>query len=162
MAAQDSQEILGAVSHLKGTLEYWNRELRQIDERLQMVWFDEGVKILGVVPCRYHILRRNEPPAPWSIIPIQDSEGNYVEPDSGVFEMLLRDDMWSASAQRERRRHERLARAAKDREREREAEDRQAEIVERIQAARRAFVSMSRDQPWSQNAAGRRGARRAA
>ena len=61
MAAQDSQEILGAVSHLKGTLDYWNKELRQIDERLQMVWFDEGVNILGVVPCRYHILRRNEP-----------------------------------------------------------------------------------------------------
>ena len=126
MAAQDSQEILGAVSHLKGTLDYWNKELRQIDERLQMVWFDEGVNILGVVPCRYHILRRNEPPTPWSIIPIQDAEGNYVEPDSGVFSMLLRDDMWSESAQREKRRHERLAQAAKDREKQREREDRQA------------------------------------
>ena len=40
--------------------------------------------------------------------------------------MLLRDDMWSESAQREKRRHERLAQAAKDREKQREREDRQA------------------------------------
>jgi hypothetical protein len=161
VAVENNAEIAGAVSHLKGRLDYWNSELAQIDHRLEMVWFDESAAgIQGIVPCRYHVLRKNEPPTPWNVIPVQDSEGNYVEPDSGVFEMLLRDDMWSASAQRERDRARRLAEAAKARQRERETEDRQQEILERVKAARDTFISMNRSSPWSQNAAGRRGARR--
>ena len=73
-----------------------------------------------------------------------------------MFSMLLRDDMWSESAQREKRRHERLAQAAKDREKQREREDRRR-IVDRVRAARDTFVSMNRSSPWSQNTAGRRG-----
>lgn len=161
-AARDRAEIQHAVSHLKGTLEHWNRELRQIDDRLEMAWFDENVSVPGVVPCRYHILRRNEPPAPMSIIPVVGPNDEYVEPDSGVFNMLLRQDMWSESAQADKRKRESLARAAADRERERDTEARRAEIVERIQAANRAFVSMNRDVPWSQNVSGRRGVRKAA
>jgi hypothetical protein len=154
-------EITRAVSHLKGRLDYWNSELRKIDHRLEMVWFDESAQgIMGVVPCRYHLIRRNDAPTPWSVIPIQTSEGGYVEPDSGVFEMLLRDDMWSATAQRERDRHRRLAEAAKAREKARETEDRQQEILERVKAARDTFISMNRSTPWSQNAAGRRGVKR--
>lgn len=153
VAVQGNAEIAGAVSHLKGRLDYWNRELRKIDARLEMVWFDESAKgIPGVVPCRYHIIRRNDAPSPWSVIPVQDSQGNYVEPDSGVFEMLLRDDMWSETAERERRKARSRAEAAKARERERETEERQQEILERVQAARRAFVSMDRSSPWTQNA----------
>jgi hypothetical protein len=161
VAYESNAQIAGAVSHLKGRLDYWNAELRKIDHRLEMVWFDETAKeIPGVVPCRYHIIRKNEAPSPWSVIPIQTAAGEYVEPDSGVFEMLLRDDMWSASAQRERDRHRRLAEAAKARQAERETEERQQEIYERVKAARDTFISMSRDTPWTQNAAGRRGARR--
>jgi hypothetical protein len=148
------------MARLGGFLEHWNRELKSIDERLEMAWFDETVNHPAVVPCRYHILRHNEPPAPMSVIPVVDSEGNFVEPDSGIFEMLLKGDMWSEAAQRERKRAIKLAEAAKDRERERETEDRRQEIIERIQANTRTFVSMSRDSAWSQNAAGRRGARR--
>jgi hypothetical protein len=158
-AARDQAEILGAVSHLKGTLEHWNRELKRIDERLEMAWFDEGVSIAGVKPCRYHVLRRNDPPSPWAIIPIEDEQGNFVEPDSGVFEMLLRNDMWSEAAQAERRKARSRAEAEKARQRERDAEERQQEIVERIHAARRAFISMDRSAPWTQNVQGRRGAK---
>jgi ElaB/YqjD/DUF883 family membrane-anchored ribosome-binding protein len=163
VAVEGNAQLAGAVSHLKGRLDYWNRELRKIDARLEMVWFDESAKgIPGVVPCRYHLIRRNDAPSPWSVIPVQNSKGEYVEPDSGVFEMLLRDDMWSESAEQERRKARSRAEAAKAREREREAEERQQEIFERVQAARRAFVSMSRDSPWTQNSAGRRAAKRAA
>lgn len=163
VAVEANAEIAGAVSHLKGRLDYWNRELRKIDARLEMVWFDESAKgIPGVVPCRYHIIRRNDAPTPWSVIPVQTSAGEYVEPDSGVFEMLLRDDMWSESAQRERDRHRRLAEAAKARQRERETEERQQEILERVLAAKRAFVSMDRSTPWTQTARAKRAARKAA
>jgi hypothetical protein len=74
--------------------------------------------------------------------------------------MLLRNDMWSEAAQAERRKARSRAEAEKARQRERDAEERQQEIVERIHAARRAFISMNRSTPWTQNAAGRRAAKR--
>jgi hypothetical protein len=136
---------------LRGQLDFWNRELRQIDDRLELVWFDENVDIVGVVPCRYHLIRRNDPPAPVSVIPITGPDGEFIEPNSALFDRLRAADLWNDEARRDRqKRHEELIRR-KRRQQERETEERQEEILERYLAATRTQVSLNTDAPWTQN-----------
>lgn len=47
----------------------------------------------GIHPGRWHIHRRNTPPAPDSFIPIETPDGGYREPDSGVLEELRARDL---------------------------------------------------------------------
>lgn len=145
---------------LRGQLEWWTRELKQIDDRLEMVWFDESATgIVGVVPNRYAIVRWNEAPTPPSVIPIEGPDGEFVEPNSSVFDKVRAGDMWNAEARRDRQRRQEQALAAKRRQQARETEERQEEILERWLAASRTQVSFNPDVAWSQNAAGQRAAR---
>lgn len=150
VVARDTADIRLAAA-LRGQLDWWNRELKAIDENLEMVWFDDGVDIVGVVPNRYHVLRVSpDPTVPVNIIPITDDEGGFVEPNSAVFDRLRAGDMWNDRAVMDREKRRADAQAAAERQRERETEDRQAEILERWVAATRAQVSFG-DAPWSQN-----------
>lgn len=86
-------------------------------------------------------------------------DGPGVEPGSWVFDALAKADLWSERANRERERIRREAEVARDRRLERERAERDADVLERYLAVSRTQVSLNRDTPWSQNAAGRRGAR---
>lgn len=149
-AEQDAASVRLAAA-LRGQLDWWNRELKLIDQRLEMVWFDEGVDIVGVVPNRYHVIRWNDAPAPPSLIPVVGPEGEFVEPNSALFDKLRAGDMWNGEARREQEKRQRRAEDARNRQMAREAEERQAEILERWIAATRTQVSMSSDTPWTQN-----------
>lgn len=113
-------------------LEYWNRELKQIDPYLELVKVPEHVTHLpGVKPGYYHIVRHNPGTAP-SIEPHQGDNGEFREPDSGIFETLRKSDMWSTRTQKQREKKQRELERAREREREREREERVDEVMARF------------------------------
>jgi hypothetical protein len=114
------------------------------------------------VPLRpgfYHFLQKPDD-APLQVTALESGDGGFAEPGGWIFDALARGNL------RERRVRDRLEqrdRAEQDeivRERERRNEDRRQHLKEAVNAAVRTQVSMSRDRPWSQNVAGRRGAKR--
>lgn len=134
------------------TMREFNHELKRIDDLLELVFVPEGADVSGS-PCRagyWHVLRRNAG-APWSVIVVEDGQGQPVEPSSRLFEVLRRGDMWNHRSQREKARMERRAQEAEERRKVREREDRAREITERVQAATRTQVSMNTSMPWTQN-----------
>lgn len=142
--------------YLKGVMDDFNRELRDIDPYLELALASE--KILAGNPLKpgfWHIIRHN-PGAPPSVMTIEGPNGEYVEPTSEVFRMLKEDnDMWNpASMHRKRKREEELDRA-KERRKERERKERKDEMLERYAAATRTQVSMVPG--WSQNVKGKPG-----
>lgn len=144
--------------YLKGVMDDFNKELKEIDPYLELAL--AGEKILAGNPLRpgyWHIIRHN-PGAPPTVMTIEGPNGEYMEPNSEVFRMLKEDnDMWNpASMHRRRKREEELERV-KERRKERERQDRQNEIQERWNAATRTQVSMLPN--WSQNVKGRSGRR---
>jgi hypothetical protein len=86
-------------------------------------------------------------------------DGERAEPGSWLFDWLARADMWNERAQREQRRIAERARESADRRLEAERRAFDEECLERYKAVSQASVSMNTDVPWSQNVAGRRGAR---
>lgn len=151
------------VNRLAGEMDRFNYQLRQIDDKLELVFIPASADV-GTTPCRpgyFHVVRRNEG-APWSVMVVEGEHGEPVEPTSRLFQKLRESDLWNPDVMRSVRDKERLAEEAYEREKQREAEARQGEILERWKAVSRAQVSMNRDTPWSQNAAGQRAAKAAA
>jgi hypothetical protein len=160
-----SEAIRAKADEVRGVLDQFNYELRQIDPLLEMVRAGETVSVESAMrPGYYHIIRWNQG-APPSVIVIEGDHGEYVEPTGRVFDMLKRNDLWDPANQRLVAQRERLAEEAAERQKIRDREERQEEIFERVQAATRTQVSMNRDTPWGQNQAGaakRRGEKKAA
>jgi hypothetical protein len=123
----------------------------------------------GAYPGRWHLVWPGYNGGPLVLQPLVvdhatgepsvGGDGAFVEPGSWVFDRLAEMDLWSDRVQRERRRIRREAEEAKRRREERERADAVDDILERYKAVTRAQVSMNRDTPWSQNHAGRRGAK---
>ena len=69
--------------------------LKALDSRLDVVFITEGADPeYGVTPGRWHVVRKNDPPAPDSYIAITTESGGYREPDSGVLHEMQRRDLW--------------------------------------------------------------------
>ena len=69
--------------------------LRAMDERLDLVFITERADPgYGVSPGRWHVVRKNDPPAPDSYMPIETPDGKYMEPHSGVLRDLAERDLW--------------------------------------------------------------------
>lgn len=72
--------------------------LRDLDPNLELVFFGERAEaIYGIVPGRWHVKRTN-PGAPDSYMPIQGRDGEYREPDFGVIDQLNQADLWRRGA----------------------------------------------------------------
>lgn len=120
----------------------------------------------GAFPGRWHLVWPSYHGGPLNLQPLVISpetgkatvggSGGFVEPGSWVFDRLAESDLWSERVQRERRRIRREAEEAGRRREEQERRDRDADVLERFKAVTRTQVSMNRDTPWSQNAAGAR------
>ena len=137
----------------------YTRLLQQVHPDLFMVKARD--KITDDVPLRpgfYHVLKRN-PDAPLSVLEVHEN-GRYCEPDSRVFDRLAAGNLRERRVRDELDRRDRAEQDRITRDRARRDDDRRAHLREAVNAAVRAQVSMSRDRPWSQNVAGRRGARR--
>ena len=134
--------------------EYWTKEVKQIDEYLEVFRAKPDAELLR--PGYWYIMRHN-PGAPVSLICIEGGDGEYLEPSSHIFHLLREGDLWNAEAQRDRANKARLAEEAEVRRKQRETEDRVEEFADRLRALTRVSVSMNRSAKWSQNEQGRRG-----
>lgn len=135
--------------------EDFDADLKRMDSRMQMVWFDENVNLMGIAPGRYHLLIVDGVDV--HPIPICDEDGGFIEPNSGLFEWLERQDMWDSRANADRVRAKDEARKAKERRKQSETEDRLEELKDRYNAAFRTSISMNDSASWSQNESGKRG-----
>jgi hypothetical protein len=155
-AELETQAVRAKMLEVKSILDQFNYELQRIDPKLEMVRAPGRVSIdSGLKPNYYAVIRWNDG-APPSVIVIQGPNGEFVEPDSGVFEMLRRNDLWDPGNRRLVEQRRELARQAGERQKIRDREERREEMRDRLNAATRTSVSMNRDQPWTQNASGRR------
>lgn len=147
------------MDHVKGILDKFNYELQKIDPRLELMRApdNDAWRLTEVQPGYYFIVRHNDPPAPPSITPIQTRDGEFREPDSSIFEDLKKNDLWNPATGKRLEKQKQQLEDAAARHRQQERAERQQEIHERYLAATRTQVSMNRDTPWHQNAAGRRG-----
>ena len=143
----------------------FNSELQRVDHRLKLVWCPDPAPVeavaTGAQPGCWHIARDNQQAnAPLSLIPLQWPDGTPRDPGAWVFDMLARTDLWNPNVRHERERRLRQLEQARERRENREREERRQELRERVNAIRETSISFNRDNPWHQNVAGRRGARR--
>lgn len=146
-------------AQMKGVMDSFNRDLKQIDPYLELMFFEDDVLLPGVTPGRWHVVRHN-PGAPPSLDAYVGPNGEYLEPDSGIFKKLEESDLQNPMVNRERKRREHEAKLAYERRKAREREEINEETIERYLAATRTQVSMNRSTPWAQNFAGYRRTRK--
>jgi hypothetical protein len=150
------QELLAKVE-VNSSMDHWNRELRAIDEHLQLIFAPESAHVAGITPGRYHVLR-TAPGVPPSLFAVTGPNGEFVEPTSQMLEKLRESDLWNEVAGRERAKKERLMAEAKERARVREREDIAEEFRDRFKAKENPGVSFAKTGPWRYRAGARRAA----
>lgn len=132
-------QVKASVDMAIGQLDYWNRELKRIDPRLQLVRAHEKTTLPGLKPGYFHAIRDNGADPP-SIHIHEGPNGEYRDPDSGLLEDLAKGDMWNTRSRREAEKRASEAKAAAQRQRERERELRVDEIHERLVSKNRLQV----------------------
>lgn len=124
--------------------------LKDLNHRLELVWVGERATSPGLIPCRWHVRRRDrDTGAMDAYFPITGPEGEYVEPTARVVDMMRRNDMWKRDVvgdlRKERDRVERAQAAIR-------AEQR-AENVDTFAGHAKALinpgVSFSDARPWT-------------
>jgi hypothetical protein len=122
-------EYLAQAQHLT-VLKEWNKELKKIDERLELVWAPEGVDLPGLTPGRYHVIRQNPGGLP-GVFVHEGDDGEFREPDSGLFQRLKSSDLWNDRVQRDRKKREKELERAAEKRKEQERADRMEEVLDR-------------------------------
>ena len=117
-----------------GLAKYFNQQLEAIDDRMELVWVKENADGPGLVPGRWHVKRRNDPPAPDTYIPICAPGGEYREPGEDVLDELRRRDLRNDTTRREIMSRSERREQSRQRDKEREREARQADIAQNIKA----------------------------
>src|SRR6266705_3618174 len=81
------QADLMAMTHMKDVMDSWNKDLKQIDPYLELIKArdDLSVQTAALKPGYWHIIRHN-PGAPPSVTTWQGPNGEYREPDSGIYD----------------------------------------------------------------------------
>ena len=152
-------EVLGMVQRFEGTMRYWTERYQHEldDDRLEIIFAPPTADPEVVTPGRYHLIRRNEPPTPPTVEPIEDPvTGGFIEPGAWHIEQMRQRDLQNPQIARMYREAREAEARAKERAKAREAEERVEEIGDRLRAATQTSISFNRDTPWTQNAAGRR------
>jgi hypothetical protein len=176
LALERAEREAAALGALEGdNRDAWRREfnaqLERVVHGMKLMWCPDPAPLdavaQGAFPGRWNLVWPGYSGGPLSVQPLVlrdgrpevGGEGGFVEPGSWVFDRLAESDMWSERVMRDRRRIKREAEEAKRRREEQERADFDRECLEHWKAVSRAQVSMSRDVPWTQNSAGRRGAK---
>jgi hypothetical protein len=140
----------------RGELNWFNRQLRQIDPRLELVKATEHPQSTDLTPGYWHVVRHNEPPAPDTYIAIKGDHGEFIEPSTGWLERFRADDAWSNGGWAELTKRWAKREQARERDKQRVREERVEEIADRIKA-QNPGVSFS-DTPWTYRAGARKDA----
>lgn len=140
----------------------WQPVLETLDPYLRLGRAKPMAYVAGVVmrPGYYHWVRDN-PSTVVTVEPITGPDGeSFAEPDQRLLDSLRGNDLQNPHIYAALIAGHAEAEAVMEKERAAEREEIDAEVLERWKAASQTSVSMNRDVPWSQNAAGRRGAGR--
>lgn len=88
----EAMAIQGAAGRLGPLLD----ALQKFDPEIVDIKFfgDRAEEHHGIKRGRWHVHRRNKPPAPDTFIPIETPDGGYREPDFGVVDELRSRDLW--------------------------------------------------------------------
>lgn len=155
MLAWEAQ-VLACMHREGGILDHWNRELEPIDPLLRLMQANVSARATGVVPGFYHLVRLRDPARAsfMMVAPLMGPRGEFAEPSDAMLRGLRAADLQNQRAVADRARRD--AEAERDRagDERRDDDDRRAEISQRLDAIMRTQVSMNRDTPWAQNAAG--------
>ena len=119
---------------LRDELEGFNKELKQIDPDLELVWVPETATNPALSPGRYHIMRRNAPPTPPLLLPLEHEDGSFKEPGSWVYDWLRKQDLWNDRAQADKRKAEQELERQRDKRRQAEREETAWEIDARLRS----------------------------
>ncbi len=131
------------------------KALRRDDPNLEVVWVGERAPATyGWKPGRWHV-RRSNPGAPDSYIPITGPNGEYVEPHFGILEELRSRDLWRKGGLHRVEEQFSTQEAAADAVDQEKMEAAREEFRERAEAYDSPAVSMSSG--WSAKTGGRKG-----
>lgn len=133
---------LFALAQLNGVCQEWTKILKEIDDRLEMVWFDDHAKAAGVTPGRFHVLRHN-PAARPGLHPVTGPNGEFIFPNSALLDKLRAADLWDDRVVADRKKREKALEDAEQRQKDREREERVEEFNERLKAIESPGVSMT-------------------
>ena len=166
---EDTRDYAGELQMLAvlaDEVAHWTRELKEVDEALELVWAPETVEHPALVAGRYHIIEHRGGTTPPNVLPLTlgfhqgtDPYGDdgFMEPGSWMFDALRRANHWNAAAMKDRTKREQRAQEAAERARIREREERADELDERIKNIMNPSVSMSRGKrQWTNRAQARR------
>lgn len=121
-AKNEQRDLL--VQEARGQFAWFERRLKDIDERLDLVCALERIDAKGFMPGFWHIRRRNDGAAD-SYMPICGPNGEFMEPSECHLDELASRDMWRDPKVAERkfeaieREHESKKRLAREDRRER-------------------------------------------
>jgi hypothetical protein len=141
---RDRAEIMQQYMQVKGTLDHFNRELREIDDRLKMVIANDHVADDSPLKAGYYHILLEAPGHPTTVLPLEYDNGEYREPGSWIFPYLEEQDMWNDRVRRAGRERQRKLSEARDRQSAREAADRAAEFNARWKSANSLSVLIPR------------------
>lgn len=155
-ARQEYQAAVLGAADLHAKLEKWNYELKKFDMSLQLVKASESAQAQGLKPGYYHIIKDNGMGFAPGIVVHQGPNGEFREPDSGLFRELMEADLWDDRVVRDRERRRKQLEEAEARAKAREAEERRQEFAERWKARTNPGVSMA-GKNWTYKHGARRG-----
>lgn len=137
-------------------LRWFDRQLKDIDPRLELVKASESASAPGMAPGFWHVCRRNEQTID-TYIPITTPNGEFCEPSSGWLDAFRGDDAWNNGGWDAvvKRWHAKDTARARDKENRRVA--RVEELAGRMKAIDSPGVSMTQAGPWRYRAGARRG-----
>lgn len=138
--------------------DYWDAELQKIDPKLTIIQAQDNAEAVGLRPGYWHIIR-DCTPGPPSILPLIGPEGEFVEPNSSILDMLREGDLQNERAMEARRKQDEESARRRVRDRERAHEDRVGEMMERWEHVMVPKVGMSGN-GWTASVDGRRGAKK--
>ena len=155
-ARREAQAIQGLVDESRWKwVRDFNRDLERVWPGMRLVWCPDPAPldavVMGAKPGRWGILMPSQTGGPGSVKPLLGEGDSFVEPGAWVFDMLREQDWWNPEVRRERARAQREAEQAAERRKAEERRQRDEEVMERFLAVSRAFVSMDRSTPWTQN-----------
>lgn len=141
---------------------YWNRLLRDLDERLSLVWVNDRLTRVEarriapeMVPGRWHVRRRNDG-AKDSYMPVTTPDGGYRPMGNDILDELRSKDLWrgdvAARYHGARYREERQTEADRQRRRD-ERVDGMATAIKAVDSPGVLFSDVS----WRSRSAGRKG-----
>jgi hypothetical protein len=139
-------------------LHYFDQALKEMDPKLSLVKAREDApRYGGMIPGLWHVRRENGLGQRDTYLPIDDGNGNFVEPHMGILEGLRSNDMQRPGAlddmrkkwDAEQRDHEKRLQAFKD--------ERMEEFKDRYRLHAYGSVSFA-DTRWKNSAKGRRDA----